>query len=924
MSRRAWTYIFVILAGGVLASLTTLPVPHLSIPEWETFVLLTIFATLAQLFEAESPSRQSYYPHMVFFFAGALLLHPLLFVLQIIIAHVVEWVKEHLDDGEHLRDWYLQPFNISTHIIAGLAANAFYVTLSSDNLLYLATQNVFLAIVAAFIYVVINHVIIGNALYLARDIHWNESKILYIENLMADFVPACLGYVFAVLWQINPWLVLPALSPLALIQQALKVPMLEKEAKSDTKTGLYNAGHFYGILDKELKRAQRFDRPLSVIMADLDLLRNINNTYGHLAGDAVLIGVANIIKDAIREYDAASRFGGEEFAIVLPETSLDDARHIAERIRRRVEQTPFHAETTDVPIDATLSLGVASFPNDATDLKSLIHEADVAVYQAKLSGRNLVKTALEAPRSARLEYTAVPADRFAGPISTSPYRPSQPETGTRPAGEDVDRKSAEGAEDARTSSPEQTVGTRTPDRAYLMPLVVASVVALAAGISTVGIVAGQTIADWNVIGLFLILAVVAELLQINVYDDSTVSVSVVIIFATALIAGIPGVALVSAGIALTHASRMNPAWYKTAFNWGTHVIAGAVPIGIFRVLGIQLDIGHMLVLLIPAIAAAYIYFVIETGLIALVIALQSGRLSRNVWTKQFRWLSTQYPALCIMGFFLAIAYTELGVLGVAVFAMPAVMMRYTQKLYVERTQNSMGEMKRLNEELSRANRQIVEASRTVRRLNDDLFLTVAKIIDARDPFTGGHALQVADYAEAIGRQLGFSKQRLKNLRRAGLLHDIGKLGIPESILYKPDTLTPDEYETMKEHARLGGDFLETSRGLRHLAPFVRHHHEHWDGNGYPSGLAGEDTPLEARILAVCDAAEAMASDRPYRKAMPLTEIVEELKRNAGTQFDPEIVDILLTVVKDPDTRLVRNSADMVRENGGHLILQLAS
>lgn len=922
MSRRAWTYIVIVFFGGILASLATLPLPALEVAEWETFVLLTIFATLAQLFEAESPSRQSYYPHMVFFFAGVLLLHPLLFILQILIAHIVEWIKELVDESGHLRDWYLQPFNISTHIIAGVTARYFYVTLSISGPLYLTSQNVFLAIIAAFLYVLINHAIIGNALYLARGIGWHESKILYIESLMADLVPACLGYVFAVLWQINPWLVLPALSPLALIQQALKVPMLEKEAKSDAKTGLFNAGHFFGILEKELNRAKRFSRPLSVIMADLDLLRNINNTYGHLAGDAVLIGVADIIQKEIREYDVASRFGGEEFAIVLPETSRHAAREVAERIREHVENTSFHAETTDTPISATLSLGVASFPNDATELKSLIHEADVAVYQAKLSGRNLVKTAPEAPRSARLDYTSVPQDRFHG--SSTPFTPRPDSAGEKNTADD------DVATAAPTPEPEETwrAPTNKPNptgsNGILVPLFVASVVALAAGITTVGVAIGPDIVDWHIIGLFFVLAVLAELLQVNVYEDSTVSVSVVIIFATALLAGIPGVALISGAVALTHATRMKPAWYKTAFNWGTHVLAGAAAAGILSAIHLQLDAANVLLLLIPATIAAIVYYGIETGLIAVVIALSSNRHMHRVWNKQFRWLGTQYPVLCMIGLFLAIGYAELGLFGVVVFALPAFMMRYTQKLYVDRTRKSIGEMKRLNQELKSANSQIVKASETVRELNNELFLTVAKIIDARDPFTGGHALQVADYAEAIGEKLGLSEQRLKTLRRAGLLHDLGKLGIPESILYKPDALTAEEYEQMKEHARLGGDFLETSQGLNHLAPFVRHHHERWDGRGYPDGLKGDEAPIEARILAVCDAAEAMASDRPYRGALPLSDIMGELKRNAGTQFDPQIVEILLELIQDPKAHPVPNSAELVRKsNTGHLILQTA-
>jgi HD-GYP domain-containing protein (c-di-GMP phosphodiesterase class II) len=153
--------------------------------------------------------------------------------------------------------------------------------------------------------------------------------------------------------------------------------------------------------------------------------------------------------------------------------------------------------------------------------------------------------------------------------------------------------------------------------------------------------------------------------------------------------------------------------------------------------------------------------------------------------------------------------------------------------------------------------------------------------------------------------------RLEPLRQAGFLHDIGKIGISEQVLHKPDKLTPEEYEYVKKHAALGGEFLETCRGLRHLAPFVRHHHERWDGKGYPDRLAGEDIELEARILAVCDAAEAMASDRPYRKGMSLDEMIEEIRRCAGTQFDPDVARAFATVVARERDRLVTNSAQEV-------------
>lgn len=149
---------------------------------------------------------------------------------------------------------------------------------------------------------------------------------------------------------------------------------------------------------------------------------------------------------------------------------------------------------------------------------------------------------------------------------------------------------------------------------------------------------------------------------------------------------------------------------------------------------------------------------------------------------------------------------------------------------------------------------------------------------------------------------------METVRQAGLLHHIGKVAIPESILNKPGKLTDTEYLCIQQLALLGAQLLEASHGLRHLAPLVRHHHERWDGTGYPHRVASENIPLEARILAVCDSVEAMVSDRPYHHGMPLNDIVTELKRCAGKQFDPDVVEAFLRTLAQDAPTLTRHTA----------------
>ncbi|HEU5090591.1 MAG TPA: HD-GYP domain-containing protein, partial [Roseiflexaceae bacterium] len=243
------------------------------------------------------------------------------------------------------------------------------------------------------------------------------------------------------------------------------------------------------------------------------------------------------------------------------------------------------------------------------------------------------------------------------------------------------------------------------------------------------------------------------------------------------------------------------------------------------------------------------------------------------------------------------------------FILPIVMMRYTQKQYVDRTEENVRELHRINAEL-------VAANNAVQRLNDELFEMLARFFDARDPYVGGHAATVAKYATLIAGELGMTGDQLKQVRQAAILHDLGKIAISDKILHKDSALTDAEYEIIKTHVTIGAELIEQSEQLRHLAPYIRFHHERWDGRGYPSGLAADQIPLVARILNLCDSVEAMASDRPYHRALTPSEVIAEVKRCAGSQFDPTIADIFVRIAEREEARFVINSAQMVSERQG--------
>jgi putative nucleotidyltransferase with HDIG domain len=231
--------------------------------------------------------------------------------------------------------------------------------------------------------------------------------------------------------------------------------------------------------------------------------------------------------------------------------------------------------------------------------------------------------------------------------------------------------------------------------------------------------------------------------------------------------------------------------------------------------------------------------------------------------------------------------------GLLLMVIPMILLRISQKQYVDRTRQVVVELREKNQILKKNSEEIVE-------LNEGLLATLSEIIDLRDPYVLGHSKQVSQYATNIAQLLGLNEKQVDLIRRAGLLHDIGKLGISMEILTKPGKLTPDEYETIKEHAALGGDLVNNSPSLHPLVSIIRHHHEYYNGKGYPDKLAGNQILIEARIVAVADAIEAMSSDRPYRKALKPEQVIEELNKHSGSQFDPLVVkiDIKMLEIKE--------------------------
>lgn len=206
--------------------------------------------------------------------------------------------------------------------------------------------------------------------------------------------------------------------------------------------------------------------------------------------------------------------------------------------------------------------------------------------------------------------------------------------------------------------------------------------------------------------------------------------------------------------------------------------------------------------------------------------------------------------------------------------------------------------KRLQEEVKKQTSKAIERAMRLEKLSNDVVASLGRAIDAKDRYTNGHSSRVSFYAYKLGERIGLSDEELKSLERNALLHDIGKIGVPDNVLNKPTKLNPEELASIREHTVIGRKIVEGLENLKDCGDVAMYHHERYDGTGYPEGLVGENIPLYARIVAIADAYDAMNSERVYRSALSREKIRQEFIDGKGTQFDPNLAEIFIQLIDE--------------------------
>ena len=696
---------------------------------------------------------------------------------------------------------------------------------------------------------------------------------------------------------------------------------LERQAQTDPLTGLWNHRAFHERLRQELVNASGSDASVGLVMIDLDDFKRVNDVYSHATGDQVLSEVAEILRSSIRAGDCVCRIGGEEFAIIASVNGLSEAYRLAERVQEQVALNDFG------PVGSvSLSIGVASDSEHAANPRELVACAEAAMMTAKSRGKGQIVVFQDGGRerpgeelSGRpAEFRSIAHLKMLHGVSTKLSRLNDvEEIGNTIAdelrllidyhncrvfvreGEDLRPIAFRGdlaAPGSATEVLQTRVGEGVTGHVALTgePFITGDAAHCEIGVRIPGTpqIEESLLAVPLRYGSAVVGVIVVSKLGLDQFDSDDLRLLEVL-------AGHASVALVNARL---YEGQRREAESAKALLELTHELAAAsnldgvleqVVVGASRIMasgrcsvwlptpdgglvcraavGDPAYAGVKGAEMPPSLVAQFA----TRGAPFVMTLEEASEVTRTMWPE-----GTGVPH--------AVAFIPLdqGLAALAVAVESNVRARELELLAGIASQARLA----------------ISTAGSYASLERTFLSTVealANALEAKDSYTSSHARWICDMAIEVGRELGLEDARLKQLELGALFHDIGKIGIPASILMKDGPLTEEEREMIERHPELGERILAPIEQLEAVRPIVRACHERFDGEGYPDGLRGDEIPLEARVIFACDAFHAMTTDRPYREALPVEEAFRRLREAAGTQFDPRVVDVCLRVLKQP-------------------------
>jgi diguanylate cyclase (GGDEF)-like protein len=700
---------------------------------------------------------------------------------------------------------------------------------------------------------------------------------------------------------------------------------LEYQAQTDSLTGLYNHRYFHDRLRAELTRASRARESVAVVMLDIDDFKRVNDVYGHGSGDQVLTDLAELLRASLRGSDVVCRLGGEEFGMIMPGGDAGDAVTLARRLTDRLADVEFGPAGK-----ITVSVGVSQGPEHAMNPRELVACAEAAMMTAKARGKNQIvlfeEQTSERPggkpdsgRDVRSIAHLKMLQSLAGKLNRL--------NDVRQIGETIAdelrllidyhncRVSViEGDEvvpiafrgellsrsGERVEFPRSRIGEGITGHvaASAEPLLVENTLECEFAVMIPGthLIEESQIAVPLRYGARVIGVIGISKLGVGQFDEDDVRLLEVL-------AGHASVALENAR--LYEAQRREADHLKALLEFtgaiseaatpdeiGTETVAAAA-----RLLG-----GKRCALWLPDEhgnfhIAAHTNYEDDPALASMLsLAMPGEKIRALVADRSDPFLVTADEAETCVPAPPGVAWPDLAIApllndgtleGFIAVREPTVASEHT-----------IEEILRLLRGISDQAAVALERARSYDDLEETFVSTVealANALEANDEYTSSHTRWITDASLRVGQAMGLEGNAVKRLELGALFHDIGKIGIPTSILLKPGPLSPEERTIMETHPELGERILEPIDRLVDVRTIVRSCHERWDGAGYPDGKAGEEIPLEARIILVCDAFHAMTTDRPYRKRLSGEEACRRLRAGAGTQFDPAVVDVFLSL-----------------------------